>query len=127
MSDPSRPYLKPTKDSWHVDETYFKVPGKWMYVYRAVDSTGRTLDFLLNETRSTREAKCFFRKALGLSNVTAVRAKDTYATAMCHRLAGRRGKKLAIVTVTHSMVASLYHILYSVAWSTIRRPRHRLF
>ena len=61
----SRPHLKPTNDSWRVDETYVKVGGRWMYLYRAVDSTGQTLDFLLNETRSTRAAKRFFRKVLG--------------------------------------------------------------
>ena len=61
----SRPYLKQTNDSWRVDETYVKVRGKWMYLYRAVDSNGQTLDFLLNETRSTRAAKRFFRKVLG--------------------------------------------------------------
>ena len=44
-----------------------------MYLFRAVDSAGRTLDFLLNETRSTRAAKRFFRKVLGRSNVTAPR------------------------------------------------------
>jgi transposase-like protein len=44
-----------------------------MYLYRAVDSTGQTLDFLLNETRSTRAAKRFFRKVLGRPNVTATR------------------------------------------------------
>ena len=69
----SRPRLKKTNDSWRVDETYVKVKGKWMYLYRAVDSTGQTIDFLLNETRSTRAAKRFFRKALGRCNVTAPR------------------------------------------------------
>ena len=68
-----RPHLKPTNDSWRVDETYVKVRGRWMYLYRAVDSTGQTLDFLLNETRSTRAAKRFFRKVLGRSHVTAPR------------------------------------------------------
>jgi len=61
----SRPHLKPTNASWRVDETYVKVGSRWMYLYRAVDSTGQTLDFLLNETRSTRAAKRFFRKVLG--------------------------------------------------------------
>ena len=41
-----RPYLKPTNDSWRVDETYVKVKGKWKYLYRAVDSEGNTLDFM---------------------------------------------------------------------------------
>jgi transposase-like protein len=66
----SRPYLKQTNDSWRVDETYVKVKGKWMYLYWAVDSTGQTLDFLLNETRSTRAAKRFFRNVLGRPNIT---------------------------------------------------------
>jgi len=69
----SRPYLKKTNDSWRVDETYVKVGGKWMYLYRAVDSTGQTLDFLLNQTRSTRAAKRFFRKVLGQPHITAPR------------------------------------------------------
>ena len=69
----SRPHLKNTNDSWRVDETYVKVRGTWMYLYRAVDSTGQTLDFLLNQTRSTRAAKRFFRKVLGRSNITPPR------------------------------------------------------
>ena len=59
-----RPHLKKSNDSWRVDETYVKVRGKWMYLYRAVDSSGQTLDFLLNQTRSKRAAKRFFRKVL---------------------------------------------------------------
>ena len=43
-----RPHLKKSNDSWRVDETYVKVRGKWMYLYRALDSKGQTLDFLLN-------------------------------------------------------------------------------
>ena len=39
--------LKPTTDSWRVDETYIRVKGKWRYLYRAVDSTVATIDFLL--------------------------------------------------------------------------------
>ena len=43
-----RPHLRPTNDSWRVDETYIKVKGKWKYLYRAVDSAGNTIDFLLS-------------------------------------------------------------------------------
>ncbi|MGB3717205.1 MAG: IS6 family transposase [Candidatus Promineifilaceae bacterium] len=67
------PYLKQTNDSWRLDKTYVKVRGRWMYLYRAVDSTGQTLDFLLNETRGTRAAKRFFRRVLGRSYVTSPR------------------------------------------------------
>ena len=68
-----RPHLKQTNDSWRVDETYVKVKGVWMYLYRAVYSTGQTLDFLLNETRSARAAKRFFKRVLGRPNTTAPR------------------------------------------------------
>lgn len=40
-----RRHLKSTNDSWRVDETYIKVKGQWMYLYRAVDSEGNTIDF----------------------------------------------------------------------------------
>src|SRR6202035_4879614 len=43
-----RPRLRPTNDSWRVDETYIRVKGQWVYLYRAVDSTGATIDFLLS-------------------------------------------------------------------------------
>ena len=60
----SRPYLKQTNDSWRVDETYVKVKGEWMYLYRALDSTGQTLDFYFSQRRTRRAAAKFFRKIL---------------------------------------------------------------
>ncbi len=59
-----RPHLKPTNDSWRVDETYVKVKKQWKYLYRAVDSQGNTIDFLLTAKRDTNAAKRFFIKAL---------------------------------------------------------------
>ncbi|WP_242274182.1 IS6 family transposase [Bacillus cereus group sp. BfR-BA-01310] len=59
-----RRHLKSTNDSWRVDETYVKVKGQWMYLYRAVDSKGNTIDSHLSKTRDHRAAKCFFKKAL---------------------------------------------------------------
>lgn len=59
-----RPHLRPTNDSWRVDETYIKVKGKPKYLYRAVDSDGNTLDFLLTAKRDAAAAKRFLRKAL---------------------------------------------------------------
>ena len=42
-----------------------KVKGRWTYLYRAVDSRGQTIDFLLSAKRDAEAAKRFFRKALG--------------------------------------------------------------
>jgi IS6 family transposase len=59
-----RSKLQPTNDSWRVDETYVRVKGNWVYLYRAVDSTGATIDFLLSAKRDTGAAKRFLAKAL---------------------------------------------------------------
>jgi transposase, IS6 family len=59
-----RPHLRPTNESYRVDETYVKVKGAWKYLYRAVDSTGQTIDFMLSAKRDARAAKRFFRKML---------------------------------------------------------------
>ncbi|RWO92169.1 MAG: IS6 family transposase, partial [Mesorhizobium sp.] len=49
---------------WHVDETYIKVRGQWMYLYRAIDGVGDTVEFWFSEQRDLPAAKRFFRKAL---------------------------------------------------------------
>jgi IS6 family transposase len=59
-----RRHLKPTKKSWRVDETYIRVQGSWCYLYRAIDSTGATIDFLLSALRDAAAAKRLFRMAL---------------------------------------------------------------
>jgi transposase, IS6 family len=59
-----RSHSRPTNDSYRVDETYIKINGRWYYLYRAVDSTGQTMDFMLSAKRDARAAKRFFRKML---------------------------------------------------------------
>jgi transposase-like protein len=59
-----RRHLKPTNKSWRVDETYVRVKGRWCYLYRAIDSTGATIDFVLSGLRDAATAKRLFRKAL---------------------------------------------------------------
>jgi len=60
----SRPSLKACNDSWKVDETYIKIKNVWFYLYRAIDSEGNTLEFLLSPTRDAEAAQRFFCKAL---------------------------------------------------------------
>lgn len=59
-----RRHLKPTNKSWRVDETYIRVKGRWCYLYRAIDSAGATIDFLLSAVRDAAAAKRLFRQAL---------------------------------------------------------------
>ena len=62
-----RRHLKPTNKSWRLDETYIKVRGQERFLYRAVDSTGQTIDFLLTAKRDATAAKRFLRRALAHS------------------------------------------------------------
>ena len=51
--------------SWHVDETYLKVRGRWCYLYRAVDRDGNLIDAMLSQTRDMKATKAFFRSGRG--------------------------------------------------------------
>lgn len=68
-----RRHLKQTNNSWRVDDTYIKVKGQWIYLYRAVDSSGNTIDFYLSKSRSHKDAKQFFKKALRSFHVSKPR------------------------------------------------------
>lgn len=59
-----KPHLKPTNDSWRAYETYIKMKGSDRYLYRAVDSDGNTLDFLLTAQPDAEAAKWLLRKTM---------------------------------------------------------------
>ncbi len=84
--------------SWWVDETYVKIKGCWAYLYRAVDSAGKTVDFLLRAKRNVAAAKAFFQGAFeGQRRLTRAITIDGYQAS--HRVARellgehRRGKR----------------------------------
>src|SRR5262245_35363685 len=58
------PFEKPVGRSWRCDETYILVGARWMYLYRAVDEHGQTVESHLSRTRDVTAAKAFFRRAL---------------------------------------------------------------
>jgi putative transposase len=62
---------RPVRVSWRMDETYIKVKGDWLYLYRAVDKSGQTIDFLLTEERDEQAAKRFLTKAIRRHGVPA--------------------------------------------------------
>jgi len=64
LEERNRPHLKPTNKSWRVDETYVRVKDRWFYLYRAIDSAGATIGFMLSAVRSADAAKALFAKAL---------------------------------------------------------------
>lgn len=74
---------KPTGRSWRMDETYIKLNGKWVYLYRAVDSCGNTIEFLLRKYRDAIAAKAFFRKAFKNNNIPSSVTIDKSGSNTC--------------------------------------------
>ena len=62
-------HKRPVGVSWRMDETYLKVKGQWVYLYRAVEKEGDTVDFMLSEKRDELAARAFFEKAIGSSGL----------------------------------------------------------
>ena len=59
-----RRHKRPVGKSWRMDETYILARGQWKYLYRAVDKTGNTIDFLLRAKRDKAAARRFFERAI---------------------------------------------------------------
>jgi transposase, IS6 family len=78
--------MRPPNRSWRVDETYVRVAGAWTYLYRAVGSTGQTIDFMLSPKRDLMAAKLFLRLALSAGEpsprVINVDGHPAYASAI---------------------------------------------
>jgi transposase-like protein len=62
-------YLKSSTTVHHYDETYIKVRGKLRYLYRAIDSNGNTLDFVLTIRKDKSSAIRFLKKVLSQDHV----------------------------------------------------------
>jgi transposase, IS6 family len=88
-----RAKLKLTNDSWRVDETYIKIKGQWMYLYRAVDSDGNTVEFMLSPTRNAVSAKRFFRKALRAKHTVPPRVINVDKNPAYPKAVGKLKKK----------------------------------
>ena len=87
--DAARPCRHAAGDRWFVDETYVKVSGRWIYLYRAVDQSGQVIDVLVSQKPDLAATGRFFTQALQHapqpSEVTTDRAPPTpaYSTSCC--------------------------------------------
>ena len=83
-----------------MDETYIKVGGRWVYLYRAVDKAGRTVDLYLSGNRDVKPAKDFLRSAMKKTRKPTKITLDAYAAS--HRAvremkeAGELSKRLRV-------------------------------
>lgn len=57
-------YKKPVNQFWHIDETYIRIKGQWHDLYRAIDSQGKNIDFLLSTRRDMQAARRFFKNEI---------------------------------------------------------------
>jgi transposase-like protein len=76
---------RPVGRSWRMDETYIKVKGQWRYLYRAVDKSGQTIDFLLAEQRDEQAALRFLTQAIrrhGLPEKITIDGSEANAAAI---------------------------------------------
>jgi putative transposase len=76
---------RPVGRSWRMDETYIKVKGEWRYLYRAVDKSGQTIDFLLTEQRDEQAALRFLTKAIprhGIPETITIDGSEANAAAI---------------------------------------------
>jgi IS6 family transposase len=64
LIDAARPCRHAPGDRWFVDETYVKVAGRWVYLYRAIDQFGQVIDVLMSEKRNLVATRRFFTRAL---------------------------------------------------------------
>jgi IS6 family transposase len=64
LIDAARPCRHAPGDRWFVDETYVKVAGRWVYLYRAIDQDGQVIDVLVSPNRDLSATRRFFTRAL---------------------------------------------------------------
>lgn len=69
IAETARYRKRPADRSWRMDETYVKVKGIWVYLYRAIDKHGKTLDFMLSKRRNKAAATRFFARALEVNGL----------------------------------------------------------
>ena len=64
LIDAARPCRHVPGDCWFVDETYVKIAGRWVYLYRAIDQDGQVINVLVSQKRDLAATRRFFIRAL---------------------------------------------------------------
>lgn len=80
VAEDARRRKQPADRSWRMDETYIRVKGQWVYLYRAVDNYGKTLDFMLSKRRNKPAAIKFLARAMEASGLPRKIVIDKSAT-----------------------------------------------
>ncbi|MCA1695033.1 MAG: IS6 family transposase, partial [Actinobacteria bacterium] len=70
LIDAARPCRHAPGDRWFVDETYVKIAGRWVYLYRAIDQFGQVIDVLASQKRDLAATRRFFSRTLATTPLT---------------------------------------------------------
>jgi transposase, IS6 family len=73
FSDAARRSRRRVGRTWRVDETLFKIGGRWRYAFRAIDEDGQIVDVLLSDHRDAASARTFFEQAMTSTEVIPTR------------------------------------------------------
>ena len=114
--------------SWHLDETYLRVKGKWKYLYRAIDKNGVTIDFMISSMRNYQAAYRFLKNALKKVRVNERPLKITTDKHPCYAPAIQALKKEKLLNphVEHRQMQYLNNIIESNHRRIKRRTRPML-
>ena len=127
LNNRCRAHLKRTNKSYRVDETYIRIKGQDQYLYRAVDSTWQTIDFLLTAKRDAAAAKRLFRKMLldpanpqpRVINVDKNRAYPAAVDGLKVEGTLRRRCRLRQCKYLNNVVEQDHRVSFSSAWRTL--------
>ena len=107
-----------------MDETYIKVKGEWVYLYRAVDKFGNTIDFMLSQKRDKPAATRFFTQAIGHAGLPEKVAIDKSGA----NLAGLNAINIQLATLAcFARLITIYqskyqnNIVEQVVWHSVHR------
>jgi transposase-like protein len=94
-----------------LDETYVKVKGLWKYLYRAVDKTGATVDFLLTAKRDCKAALRFLRKAIRSNStpekITIVKSGANTAAIESHNAESKAGIEMRQINTSTTLLSRI--------------------
>jgi transposase-like protein len=105
--------------SWHVDETYIRVAGKWKYLYRAIDRDGNLVDSLLSDHRDMDAAKRFFTAALDVAGEAPERV-TTDGLTPTHGRSAKRWARPSPIAATRTSTTESSRIIVASNSATIR-------
>ena len=80
--------------NWHMDVTYLKIDGKWSYLYRAIDKSGKLVDVYLSDTRNEQAAKKFFANCKETTGITPDQITTDKEKAFPAAISSTLGKKV---------------------------------